>query len=97
MAVTDFKNEGITEDSNVQEYMGEKHHDVEEGGLSDPNHVELQRALKARHITMIGMSANFEPFHKSKTNDHSKPSVVPSELVSLSEQERHSQSTFHLD
>jgi hypothetical protein len=30
---------------------------VEEGGLSDPNHVELHRALKARHITMIGMSA----------------------------------------
>jgi amino acid permease len=23
--------------------------------LGDPNHVELQRALKARHITMIGM------------------------------------------
>ena len=60
MAVTDFKNEGITESSNVQEYMGEKH-DVEEGGLSDPNHVELQRALKARHITMIGMSVNLYP------------------------------------
>jgi amino acid transporter len=28
---------------------------VEEGGLSDPNHVDLHRALKARHITMIGM------------------------------------------
>lgn len=24
------------------------------GGLNDPNHVELKRALKARHITMIG-------------------------------------------
>jgi len=27
---------------------------AEEGGLSDPNHVDLHRALKARHITMIG-------------------------------------------
>ena len=25
-----------------------------ESGLNDPNHVELKRALKARHITMIG-------------------------------------------
>lgn len=27
---------------------------ADEGGLSDPNHVNLHRALKARHITMIG-------------------------------------------
>lgn len=30
---------------------------IEQGGqsgLNDPNHVELHRALKARHITMIG-------------------------------------------
>ncbi|KAJ5805755.1 Dicarboxylic amino acid permease [Penicillium pulvis] len=28
---------------------------AEEGGLSDPNHVNLHRALKARHITMIAI------------------------------------------
>ncbi|KAJ5657774.1 Dicarboxylic amino acid permease [Penicillium longicatenatum] len=28
---------------------------AEEGGLSDPNHVDLHRALKARHITMIAI------------------------------------------
>lgn len=28
--------------------------EIQRGGLNDPNHVELTRALKARHITMIG-------------------------------------------
>jgi amino acid transporter len=28
--------------------------EIQQGGLNDPNHVELTRALKARHITMIG-------------------------------------------
>ncbi|KAJ5733741.1 Dicarboxylic amino acid permease [Penicillium malachiteum] len=28
---------------------------TEEGGLSDPNHIDLHRALKARHITMIAI------------------------------------------
>lgn len=51
----DSKNDGISQDVAMHEYTGEKHGIVEEGGLSDPNHVELQRALKARHITMIGM------------------------------------------
>lgn len=34
--------------------MAEKGDSTVEGGLSDPNHVDLHRALKARHITMIG-------------------------------------------
>lgn len=38
---------------------------IEQGaqsGLNDPNHVELQRALKARHITMIGRcSSSLDP------------------------------------
>jgi amino acid transporter len=33
--------------------------DIENGGLNNPNHVELHRALKARHITMIGR-CNFD-------------------------------------
>ncbi|KAJ5677598.1 Dicarboxylic amino acid permease [Penicillium maclennaniae] len=37
------------------EYSGDDIATVERGGLSDPNHVELQRALKARHITMIAI------------------------------------------
>ncbi|KAJ5122702.1 Major facilitator superfamily domain general substrate transporter [Penicillium atrosanguineum] len=37
------------------EYSGDDIATVEGGGLSDPNHVELHRALKARHITMIAI------------------------------------------
>lgn len=37
-----------------KEYSGEDATVAEQGGLSDPNHVDLHRALKARHITMIG-------------------------------------------
>lgn len=33
---------------------------IESGGLNDPEHVGLQRALKARHITMIGRSKRNE-------------------------------------
>jgi hypothetical protein len=39
-----------------REYSGDEVGTAEEGGLSDPNHVDLHRALKARHITMIGTS-----------------------------------------
>lgn len=38
-----------------QEFSKDEAGAVEEGGLSDPNHVDLHRALKARHITMIGV------------------------------------------
>ncbi|KAJ5988359.1 Dicarboxylic amino acid permease [Penicillium waksmanii] len=55
MAAMDSKHHGISEDAEMHDYMGEKPGTVEESGLSDPNHVELQRALKARHITMIAI------------------------------------------
>lgn len=54
------KHHGISEDAEMHEFMGEKPGTSEEAGLSDPNHVELQRALKARHITMIGMVISFQ-------------------------------------
>lgn len=65
MAAYESKNEGISENPVMREYSGEKHGTVEDGGLSDPNHVELQRALKARHITMIGMHTFRTRAHKS--------------------------------
>ncbi|KAJ5087894.1 Dicarboxylic amino acid permease [Penicillium angulare] len=37
------------------EYSGEDVTVAEGGGLSNPDHVDLQRALKARHITMIAI------------------------------------------
>ncbi|KAJ5171877.1 Dicarboxylic amino acid permease [Penicillium capsulatum] len=53
---TDLKSEGFSkEDPVMDEINKEDIGRVEEGGLSDPNHVELQRALKARHITMIAI------------------------------------------
>lgn len=65
MAASDVKMEGFSTENPISkeystEYVKDEGARVEEGGLSDPNHVELQRALKARHITMIGMSSGFE-------------------------------------
>lgn len=56
MAASELKTEGIaiTQSMN-KELSGDDVAKAEEGGLSDPSHVELHRALKARHITMIGM------------------------------------------
>ncbi|KAJ5143923.1 Amino acid/polyamine transporter I [Penicillium bovifimosum] len=41
------------EDTVSKQISGEG--DIEDGGLNNPNHVELHRALKARHITMIAI------------------------------------------
>jgi amino acid permease len=54
---------------------------IEQGqsGLNDPNHVELHRALKARHITMIGRcSAESDG---QACADSEQPSVVLLVLV----------------
>lgn len=57
MAATELKTEGFSSEAPIKsEYSRDEAATAEEGGLSDPNHVELHRALKARHITMIGMS-----------------------------------------
>ncbi|KAJ5103109.1 Dicarboxylic amino acid permease [Penicillium argentinense] len=54
--VMDEKSEGISSEMPMQhEVSHDKLGTAEEGGLSDPNHVELHRALKARHITMIAI------------------------------------------
>lgn len=60
MAASDLKSEGFSTEAPISkefstEYTKDEGVRVEEGGLSDPNHVELQRALKARHITMIAI------------------------------------------
>ncbi|KAJ5770572.1 uncharacterized protein N7511_002623 [Penicillium nucicola] len=49
-----LKSEGFTETGITKQISGEDV-EVQRGGLGDPNHVELQRALKARHITMIAI------------------------------------------
>jgi amino acid transporter len=55
MASHEVKSEGYSSEAHVKrEYSGDEVAVAEEGGLSDPNHVDLHRALKARHITMIG-------------------------------------------
>lgn len=55
MASHEVKSEGYSSEAQVKrEYSGDEVATAEEGGLSDPNHVDLHRALKARHITMIG-------------------------------------------
>ncbi|KAJ5669032.1 Dicarboxylic amino acid permease [Penicillium macrosclerotiorum] len=54
--VSQLKAEGFSTDSPVKrEYSGDEVATAEEGGLADPNHVDLHRALKARHITMIAI------------------------------------------
>ncbi|KAJ5151191.1 Dicarboxylic amino acid permease [Penicillium canariense] len=56
MAANEHKTEGFSSESPVKrEYSGDEVATAEEGGLSDPNHVDLHRALKARHITMIAI------------------------------------------
>lgn len=55
MAVEELKAEGFSSDAPIKsEYSRDEMATAEEGGLSDPNNVGLQRALKSRHITMIG-------------------------------------------
>lgn len=56
MTATELKAEGFSSDAPIKSEYSDEAATAEEGGLSDPNHVELHRALKARHITMIGMS-----------------------------------------
>ncbi|KAJ5605554.1 Dicarboxylic amino acid permease [Penicillium lagena] len=56
MSVWNLREEGLTSEN----FVANEHHDggfmeAEEGGLLDHNHVELHRALKARHITMIAI------------------------------------------
>lgn len=41
-------------DTSVAKKPSQDDLETQHGGLNDPNHVELKRALKARHITMIG-------------------------------------------
>ena len=49
------KSEGFSSEAPVKhEYSNDEVGAAEEGGLSNPDHVDLHRALKARHITMIG-------------------------------------------
>ncbi|KAJ5084127.1 Dicarboxylic amino acid permease [Penicillium alfredii] len=56
MAVTDLKNEGFSEEKTVEKKLsGDDVGAAEMGGLSNPEHVDLHRALKARHITMIAI------------------------------------------
>lgn len=53
--MAEVKHEGFPSESPLkEEYSKGDVTTVEESGLSDPNHVNLHRALKARHITMIG-------------------------------------------
>lgn len=55
MAVEELKAEGFSSEAPIKsEYSRDEVATAEEGGLTDPNHVDLHRALKARHITMIG-------------------------------------------
>jgi amino acid transporter len=55
MASHEIKSEGFSSEAPVKpEHSTDEAGRIEEGGLSDPNHVDLHRALKARHITMIG-------------------------------------------
>jgi amino acid transporter len=42
-------------ENTIAKKLSDEETDIQHGGLNDPNHVELTRALKARHITMIGM------------------------------------------
>lgn len=56
MTATELKAEGFSSDAPIKSEYSDEAATAEEGGLADPNHVELHRALKARHITMIGMS-----------------------------------------
>ncbi|KAJ5986403.1 Dicarboxylic amino acid permease [Penicillium sp. IBT 35674x] len=54
--MTEVKHEVFPSQSPLQEdYSKGDVTTAEEGGLSDPNHVNLHRALKARHITMIAI------------------------------------------
>jgi amino acid permease len=52
-----------------------------ESGLNDPNHVELKRALKARHITMIGKCSSVPRCHTRVCADSEQPLVVLLVLV----------------
>jgi amino acid transporter len=57
--MAEFKNEkpeGFSSEVPIKsEYSIDDGGMAERNALSDPNHVELQRALKARHITMIAI------------------------------------------
>ncbi|KAJ5591495.1 Dicarboxylic amino acid permease [Penicillium hispanicum] len=56
MTGAELKTEGFASESPVkQEYSKDGMEAAEEGGLSDANHVDLHRALKSRHITMIAI------------------------------------------
>lgn len=56
MAEKGLEGEGFASVAPIKnEYSRDEAGTAEEGGLSDPSHNELHRALKARHITMIGM------------------------------------------
>jgi amino acid permease len=56
MSVWNLRDEEFTSENFVaNERRDGEFMEAEEGGLLDHNHVELHRALKARHITMIGM------------------------------------------
>lgn len=60
MAATQLKIEGFTSEAPIKsEYSRDEVATAEEGGLSDPDHVNLHRELKARHITMIGILISF--------------------------------------
>ena len=55
MTATELKTEFVSSESPMKkEFSSDDAINTEEGGLSNPNHVDLHRALKARHITMIG-------------------------------------------
>ena len=67
MADSELKPKGLSSESPVQEVWSKEIGTAEGGGLSDPNHVELQRALKARHITMIGECSSMKLHSRSCT------------------------------
>lgn len=57
MSVSDLRDKGLKSENFVaNERRDGEAMDAEENQLLPHNHVELHRALKARHITMIGMS-----------------------------------------
>jgi len=55
-AMVELKNEAFSSEAPIKsEHSRDEIGTAEEGGLSGPDHVELHRALKARHITMIAI------------------------------------------